>query len=234
MIYENIECDLCGEEFDDKELQLEHRAALHTIKSKTLSILKKKIKRKERFWLHKPVQCEICGFIAKGNSSWQRHINAKHVATQVFKECQDNPETVSNIIVTDFENSLKPGGERARTKAIHLLIQTNSYIKQGSVEPFSTNDLKDLIVETGISQNKTINLMMKFKTKWGVEMAETDFRKKLVKILKNNAHLKDRSHTLQQQTNTKTGREKKCEVCEKLFSCGFTLSRHMRMHTGHK
>ena len=101
-------------------------------------------------------------------------------------------------------------------------------MKHGNIEPFSVNDLKNLILETGLSQHKTINLMMKLKTKWGIDVAETEFRIKLVEAFRDAPQINIKL------AKPKTGREKNCKVCEKEFSCGFTLSRHMRMHTGEK
>ena len=231
-----MECDLCVDEFVVKELLLEHMAALHPLKCKPLKkVIRKyfggKIKRRSPMLPNKSVQCDQCGLIAKSSSSLQRHMNAKHIdAIHLNKE----PEALANKIVNDFENSLNPGGERPRKRAIQLLMETNSYMKQGSVEPFSANDLKDLILQTGLSKKKTITLMMKLKSKWGVEIAETDFRQKLDEVCTENIHIKDRSHTFNQQIKPKTGKEKNCKLCEKLFSCGFTLSRHMRTHMGKK
>ena len=232
MIPEEIECHLCGEEFNIMEHRDRHMAAFHSIESEDSHIVERKTrpKRIDHSGLNKPVQCDLCGFIAKGNTNWKKHMNAKHVdptiATRKDKS-EQNQEALANEIVTEFENSIKSGGEKARQKAIQLLFETNSYIKCGNIEPFSANDLKDLIIETGISQLKTIKLMMKFKSKWGINIAEADFRTELIEIYEDTCKMN-------QQRKAKTGREKNCKICEKEFSCGFTLGRHMRMHTGEK
>ena len=234
MVSEENECNLCGEEFLAKELQDEHMAAMHPLKSKALQTLRRRTLQKKKYSLlqQKTVQCcDQCGYITNRNDCWKSHMNAKHGDTigVVGKDnTQQNPETLANEIVTEFENSVEPGRERARKKAVQLLMETNSYMKQGNIEPFSINDLKDLILETQISTNKTIKLMMKFKRKWGIDLAETHFRTKLVEALK------DTVKTNNQQPKPRTGREKKCKICEKDFSCGFTLGRHMKMHTVEK
>ena len=217
MISEEMECSLCGEEYTDKEFLVEHMSAQHQLKGIALQIPDSETIQKRQTTFKKPVQCEICGFVAKGSSAGQKHMIRKHFdATQITEShtIEHNPETLANEIVTNFENSLKSGGERARKKAIQLLIETNSYMKQSIVEPFSANDMKDLMLETGISQNKTIKLMMKFKHKWEMAIAETDFRTKLVSVLKENANIKA-SQKSNEQTKTKTGREKKCNICER-------------------
>ena len=81
--------------------------------------------------------------------------------------------------------------------------------------------MKDLILETGISQHKTIKLMMTFKSKWGIDIAQTEFRTNIQGSYENHQQIKPR-----------TGREKNCNVCEKLLLCGYTLTHHMRKHTG--
>ena len=227
MVSEESECNLCGEEFNAKELQDEHMNAMHPLKSKALQKRKALKKRKNYLQQQKTVQCDQCGYIAKRTDYWIKHMNSKHGDTPgvVRKDkTQQNPETMANDIVTEFENSVKCGGERARKKAIQLLMETNSYMKQGNIEPFSINDLKDLILETQMSANQTIKLMVKFKRKWGIYLAETNFRTKLVKAFKD----------IRKKPKPRTGREKQCKICEKYFSCGFTLGRHMKMHTGEK
>ena len=73
--------------------------------------------------------------------------------------------------------------------------------------------------------------MMKFRRKWGTYIAETEFRTKIEGVSKDCNNIKG-ANTNNLQAKLKTGREKNCDVCEKQLSCGFTLSRLMRMHTG--
>ena len=247
MISKEVECDFCGEEFCDDDLRLKHMSTLHSLKGNDLQNSAGKamlrIKYKNQSNLKKSnlsqtyqcnsVQCEVCGYIAASKSGWLSHMQRKHVDPIYVSnknKTEQNSETLGNETLTHLENSFKSGGERARKKAIELIVETNSYIKP---KPFSTNELKDLIVETGISQRQTIKIMMKLKRKWGIDIAQTDFRTQLVEVFKDNTNING-SHQNNPKTEATTGREKKCNVCEKTFSCGFTLGRHMRLHTGEK
>ena len=248
MVFDELQCQYCGEEFLESEYIFKHKASKHSLQHSNINLLSNKqimeskiqvqsnlnigSKLKKIKKIANKVQCDMCGYFGT-QSDLSRHMNNKHfdeIQTSKVNTNEQNPEKLANDIVTEYETSLSPGGERARKKAVEILIKTNQYITQPKIDPFSANELKDLIVETGMSQNKTITLMTKLKEKFGREVTDNYYRDRLREIF----HDSEITQISNSETKKKTGREKKCHTCEKELSCGFTLSRHMRTHTGEK
>ena len=254
MVFDKMECQYCGEEFSATELLAEHIASQHSLQhtnrklpSRNQMFEKEKhfqsnlVNRHKKKNIHvtsakivsTDVQCEFCGYCCIQSYYLRRHILKKHFdefQTSKVKTNEHNSEILANEIVTEYEKSLSPGGERARIKAAVMLMKTNKQVTQAKIEPLSANELNDFVLETGMSQNKTIKLMTKLKDKWGIEVTDNFYRERLRKIIINSKRLQ----TNNSERKPKTGREKKCDKCEQELSCSFTLRRHMRTHTGEK
>ena len=138
---------------------------------------------------------------------------------------------LADKIVSKFENSIQAEDEESKRKALELLKNTNPNMMKGKLEPFSLQEIKDLLHKTKISQRQMLVLVKKLRQKWGQSIVEPWLLSKL-REEKSQDHrgMPDTrlSSTHPHQHRKKTGKEVKCEICGRELSCNFTLRRHMK------
>jgi hypothetical protein len=147
------------------------------------------------------------------------------------EDSSNNEQNEAENILLQFQQTLAGESELTKELARDMLRKARRAIFPApKIEPFTLEEVKEILNETRMSQKQFLTLCKRLGRKWGTVVFKGETQRQLIERKKDPAVMADSrlSSTNPLKYRKKTGKEVNCEICGREFSGRFTLKRHMK------